>query len=159
MFSEYVKSVITVTLCAFLCAISCSSVCKNSAVIKALRLITNLCIFSVVFLPLITAFRNIDADSFKIKSEQYDVGNYPGFDELTEKQAAESLKKQIFEKTGISVLSISIDISYENGKTGINKINAYVKTAQEKNAVLTTLYDLLGNEAVFEVKADETEDN
>ncbi len=159
MFSDYIKSVITVTLCAFLCSISCGSACKSSASVKALRLITNLCVFAVIILPLITAFRNIDADSFKIDSGQYTGNNYLDFEKLTENEASKVLKQEIFEKTGITVISISIDISYDNNRVDIEKIKALVSTNQEKNAVTTALSELLGNEILFEVTADESEDN
>jgi len=159
MFSDYIRSVITVALCAFLYTIFGNTVCKDSASTKALRLLTNLCVFTVVLLPLISAFKSIDTDSFKIKSQQYEQVLSFDFNELTENETAKKLKEQIYEKTGISVLDLSIDILCEDDVVSINKVETYVRTIQEKDAVLTALCDLLGDKTELDVKVDEIEDN
>ena len=158
MFSEYIRSVITVALCAFFSNLSVGSLVKSTSLSKGFKLITNLCVFSVILFPLITAIQNFDTDRFNITGAENDIKIQLDFDKLTEKEMSDSLYREIINRTGISVSDIGINIVYEKDKLTIKSITATVRTSEEKETVFSVIYELFGDETDIQIRTDEIED-
>lgn len=158
MFSEYIKTILSVSTCALFCNLSADSLCKGKGASKALKLISNLCVFLVIILPLITAIKNFDSKDLTLPSIQAKQESNISLDLLAEKEASNILTGRIVENTGINPEHVSINISYDNDCVSIDYIQVCVKDEKDAGRVRALLETMFKNEKETEIKVTTIEE-
>ena len=126
-FSQYIKSILTIGIFSFMCEFIYTNFSKNSSIEKAAKLITNLCIFFVIFSPIFSLIHGTDLKSLSFNTGSNQEITENTFINLTESELEKVLSIQIFKETGIEAESISIKILCNDGETSIASVSATVK--------------------------------
>ena len=142
--SNYITSILTVGICAFLCeAISGFKGCAKLS--DAMKFISTLCVFTAVLIPFGISVKNIDKSKFKATFPNAAIQNnsYESFDTLVEKETAKKIKEEIIkitkthpkevftelDKNTFEIVSVTIitdgiqdEAFYEKAKEAINEM-------------------------------------
>lgn len=129
-FSEYIKSILSVGLCAFLCENVSLRLSKNTAMSRGMKLLTGLCIFTVSILPFFSLFNGGFTSLFDFSASNVRINSENSFITLTENELEKSFEEQILKETGIQTRSLSIKIEYNNNVIDIKSINATVEKVE-----------------------------
>ena len=144
-FSSYIKMLLSVGLCAFICNTVCESFKTSKTLEKAISTTLSLCMFITILVPICSILKtdNILSKSF----EQNDsVETYSSFSENIENALSLQISEAIREKTGISPKSTCVTVAKNNDGFKLKKITVTLNTENksEKNLVsdlLTSITD------------------
>ncbi len=159
VFSEYIKSILTVGVCAFLCESLSSVFQKSKASESAVRLMVNLCVFTVAVSPLFSAFSYLDFNSFKINETQYNEESTYTLNALTAKELEKQVSSKIYESTRVFIKDIKIDIKLENDAILIKKVTAEISSKDDIEKVNLCIKEMLGQEINTEITVKNDEQN
>lgn len=139
-FSEYIRLILTVGICAFICEYA-TSLGKSKKMSMVFGLISSLCIFLTVISPLTTLsgsfatfkqrYNNIGSSTEAISDE--------AFYSLVEENLKEEIKQEIIKKTGISDECISIDLSVDKENGTIKEISVKHTDKRISNQEITDI--------------------
>lgn len=143
--NSYLITILTIGLIAFICDNICCVQGKAKALSGAVGLITSLCILITAIRPVFDIFNSIKNLSGLKKETVYEVDKDDSFISLVAQNLQKNLKSIIFEKTGIAVDDICIDLSVENDTIEIKNIVIYNgnTTDEQANIIEKTIKDNL----------------
>lgn len=158
-FSEYIKSVLTIGICAFLCQ-SAGTVSKNNASLsKALRLTVNLCVFLVVISPIFSFFGNIDFDNLNFTKSEIITEDSNAFESLTEAEIEKNIYTNIYDNLKINIENIKADIEMNGNSITIKQISATASDSKDAETVTTYIKETFGQEIYTEITVKNNEDH
>lgn len=156
-FSLYIKSIITAGICAFLCETVCTHFSKNKLSTKAIKFITNLCIFTIAVSPVFSLVAGINLKNLDFSQENSSEYSENTFINLTTNEMEKTLILQILQNTGITAQQISIDIEYENEVINVKRIQAQVNNNDDIQKVHDYLASIFPKETKIEITVNNNE--
>ena len=158
-FSQYIKTIITTGLFAFLCEFISSHFSNGGTLAKAVKLITNLCIFTVAISPVFSLFSGASFHYITPDFKNNQQATYDTFISFTENELEKSITEQIYRQTGIQLQTISIDLLYEEQTSVIKSITATVRDETEKNEVLEYIKNLFSGSTETTITVNTNDEN
>ena len=139
-FSSYIKSILSVALCSFICNNLCESFSSSKTLEKAIAITTSLCMFIIVIMPLCSAMSNIRI-SIDGKNEADTAESTAFFKESIEKETESRLSQLIVEETGIIPCDTTVYLTENDNTYSIKKIS--ISLPQENISDKTAVFDFL----------------
>ena len=110
-FSEYINTILTISVLSFLCESTVVHFSSAKPLSKAFGLISSLCIFSTILLPVTGLLKSCELNIPLPEKSDASMQDTQLFEELTEKDLQQKLSYEIYRASGINPQYISIDLN------------------------------------------------
>lgn len=154
-FSEYIKSIITVGMCAFLSEGVCSHLCKSKITSKSLKFITNLCVFTIAVSPVFSLFTDMKVQQFDFYKKSETSAFDSTFLNLTANEMEKALQGQILQQTGIFARQVSIKIECNDENICVEKVSVTIDEESDRQKVQEYITNVFTAETEITVNTNE----
>lgn len=127
-FSSYIGLVLTIGICAFICETLCGCFANSMTVSRTVGIITSLCVFISIILPICTALNKLGFDNFSIREDNKATAtSYDSLYDLAENRLENQISQSIYEELGIMPASISIELNVDEEYLNIQNVSVVLE--------------------------------
>ena len=159
IFNEYIKSVLTVGICAFLCELICTFSRKSNTMSKAVQLTLNLCVFTITVLPFFSFMNNFEYSKTEIPESETIQDTDITLAKLTADEFEKLLKSQIYKNAGIEIKNIEVELDTVENDFIIKKVSVNLADEVDTESIKNCLIEILGENITTEIKVNQNEQN
>lgn len=139
-FSEYIKNIITVGICAYICEWVCG-IGSSGGMKKVISFIAGLCIFTVAAIPFAQGLKSFSKEfSFTQKAAKEQQYNENAFLELTQTETQKQISALLESELGIQDSDVRLSLEIVDGSIQIQALSVYIhqrySQLQEKTSML-----------------------
>lgn len=159
-FKEYIISVITFGLLAFLCETISCHFSKDETLTRGLKFTTNLCVFTIAVMPILSIIPKLKNEIIKPENTNFQVITESefSFSKLTEIETEKLLKEKIYNEIGILCNEINIEMNYNDNTISIKNITATTDDKSEQlrvNEYIDNLFGMTGERTTVATNENE----
>ena len=159
IFNEYIKSVLTVGICAFLCELICTFSRKSNTMSKAVQLTLNLCVFTITVLPFFSFMNKFEYSKTEIPESETIQDTDITLAKLTADEFEKLLKSQIYKNAGIEIKNIEVELDTVENDFIIKKVSVNLADEVDTESIKNCLIEILGENITTEIKVNQNEQN